>query len=81
MDKYALNTQYVPGAMLGNLSSCAENPVVVYKPFRQLNQPAAVLKHLGAWHYVWSIVAFVIREACLEEAEPNRPGETIERRP
>lgn len=33
------------------------------------------------WHYVGSTVGFVIREACLEEAEPDRPVETTERLP
>lgn len=76
-----MNTWYVPGAVPGNLSYRAENLVVVYSPFVQLNQPAGVIKHLSAWHCVGSTVGFVIREACLEEAEPDRLVETPERPP
>lgn len=71
----------MPGAMLGNLSYCAEDLVVVYKPFIQLNQPADVIMHLGAWHSAGSTVGFVVREACPEEVELKRLIETTERPP
>lgn len=64
--------------MLGNLSYCTENLVVVYKPFIQLNQPADVIMHLGAWHSAGSSVGFVVREACPEEVELKRLVETTE---